>query len=157
MQRSHRILSYGAIALISVAAALMQSGLLRIGGIAPNSLVAALVVTAFFIENPLVYGLCALLASILMRATPVLLDPVALATVGIAVVLYGVQRRLVWPSFSGAALLSVVGVIGMYGMTQPSFLWQEPVLLLQEIVYTVGVAVLLFGAMKFFFGDAIRH
>ena len=150
------VLAVTAFALVALAAACSQAGLLRIAGVAPNILLVVLVVVSFFSDNILFYLLIVFFAILMGRATPLVFDPFATVTAVLAVVVFWLQRHLVWPGFIGTAITVSVTTLLTYVIIAPTMLWQHPGLVASEVVYNVGVGIVLFELLYRFFGRSMR-
>jgi hypothetical protein len=148
----------GIVSLVAVilAAVCMQAETLRIGAVAPHALLAVYIVVSFFSENPVFYGLLALIGSALLRFTPTLFDEVALATLFLAALIFLVQRRVVWPGVFGTLLLVLLGVLANYLVLEPSFIVNYPMVVAGEILYTVVLSLGLYEIYRFFFAGSSR-
>lgn len=146
-----------AIAIVVLAASLMQAGTLRVYGLAPNVVLVALVVFSLFSENAVFYLLLTLIASLFVRATPVIFDGLAVATFLVGVLAFLIERWLVWPGPVGVAILTAGGTALTYAIIEPSFIWTHGWLLLAETLYNVALGLALFEVVQFFFGRALRR
>ena len=158
MQTSRKqALALTAIAITIVAAALMQNGALRVLGVAPHAVLAALVAISFFTENGIFYGLVVLIGALFARSSNALFDPVAVSLIISACLIFWLGRRLVWPGIVGVILLSAVGTMAAYLYIEPAFIWQHPGVLFAEMLYTLLMAIGIFEALRFFFAHAVRR
>lgn len=142
--------------MVMVASALMFSGALRINGIAPNAVLVVLIVVSFFSENTLFYILLALVGALFVRATPTIFDPLAVATTILALLVFFLQRRMVWPGMLGTILTVGATTILLYVGIAPGFLWQHPGLVGLELVYNVVIGLVVFEVFNVFFGRRLR-
>lgn len=154
---SKQALAITAIAITIVAAALMQSGALRIMGTAPHVVLAALVAISFFTENSIFYGLVVLIGALFVRSSPAFFDPVAVSLVISATLIFLLERRLVWPGIVGVVLMSAIGTLTTYLYIEPAFLWEYPGVVCIEMLYTVLIAIGIFETLRFFFAYAVRR
>ncbi len=141
---------------VVLAAALMQAETLRIGNATPHLLLAVYIVVSFFSENPVFYGVLAIIGASLMRFTPTLFDPTALATLLVAVMIFLIQRRVVWPGIFGTGLLVFCGVSIQYLILEPSFILDHPMVVAGEILYTVIFSLALYELYRFLFAGSTR-
>ena len=146
-----------AFAAILLGAALMHSGALRISGVAPNLVLVALVVFSFFSENILFFVVLTLFAGILVRATPAVFDPLATITTMLALLVFLLERRIVWPGLLGTAAMVGLTTLLTYLIIAPGFLLQHPGLIAAELLYNVGIGLVLFEAVNLLVGRSVRN
>jgi hypothetical protein len=138
-------------AAVVLAAALMHAEALRIGNVTPHLLLAVCIVVSFFSENPVFYGVIAIIGASLMRFTPTLFDSVALTTLLVAALVFLIQRRVVWPGVFGTGLLVIFGVVLQYLILEPSFILVHPMVVAGEILYTGILSLALYELYRFLF------
>lgn len=143
--------------LVLVAAALMQHASLRIGGIAPNVLLVSLIVISFYVEQVFWYAGLVIVAAALVRTSPVFFDPVALTTIALALIVFFLQRRMVWPGLVAASLLTCGATIATYLCIEPYFIWQHTGVLIGELVYNVGISIIVFEVLRLLVGASSRR
>ncbi len=142
--------------IVVLAAVLMQTQSLRIAGASANFVLVALIVLGFFTDNFAFYAVCVLLATLLVRFSPLVIDPLAVVTAALALVAFWIERRLMWQGMIGIIITVITATLGAYILLEPQFIWQEPGLLAAELVYNVVVGVLLFEVLQWLFGRRIR-
>ena len=153
---SRALLAVTAFILVAVAAACGQTGVLRIAGVAPNALLVTLVVLSFFCENLPFYLLLVFFAVLIGRVTPTFFDPVATVTAFLALLVFWLERRLVWPGLIGVVIMVGITTFLTYLFLSPAMLIQHFGILAGELVYNVGVGLLLFEALRLVFGQRAR-
>jgi hypothetical protein len=150
-------LAITSFALVILSSALMQAQVLRIGGVTPNVLLVSLIVIGFFSENVIFYTLVVLVGALFGRATPIVLDPYALATTGIVLAAFIFGQKMVWPSLFGVGSIVSIATVLTYLLVSPQTLWGHPEMWLLELVYNIGIGLLMFEIMRLRFGNNIRR
>ena len=146
-----------AFAAILLGAALMHSGALRISGVAPNLVLVALVVFSFFSENILFFVVLTLFAGVLVRATPTVFDPLATVTTVLALLVFLLERRVVWPGLLGTAIMVGLTTLLTYLAIDPGFLWQHFGLVTAELLYNIAIGLVLFELVNWLVGRSVRN
>lgn len=145
--RAH--LSLTACIVVLVASVLMSRPIITVAGAAPQLLLISVVVLGFFIRNIIPYMFLAVSASVFARQTSSFFDAYAYAFLSVALIIFVLKERLVWPDRLGVTVMSVISVLLLHLFLEPHFILSEPVLFIIELVASGVIAILLFEGLSY--------
>ena len=149
MTRSDIRIGFVLVITVILAVVLQFNGLIVIFGIKPAILLGALIAATFFIEQPILYVGLVAVSSFLIRFAPGFSWPTAALAI-IALLAFWLHGRILWPGVTGAVVLASGGTLLFNLLTDFSFIYASPFLLIGEIVYTAVITALIFGVFQFF-------
>jgi hypothetical protein len=135
-------------AFLIVALTLVQSASYSVlFGVKPNFILAILIVLAALTESGLTFGFFVLLSGALLSFHEGIGSEIVFLW-GVSVAAFLARRILPWHAFLNALAMIVIGTVLFYAALDIGFLYREPSILIQELVYNSVIGGILYGLLQ---------